>query len=188
MSQFTLLRHWAGVLSALALLSGCVSVHPVVQQTAIPKSVNGYVAGVFSASGAYSYGLGIVSMNGNDETVLPFYGNSTSTRGNLEQVSMIEIPAGRYRISSWLTFDRLTHERHTRNALSASIRELQFEVKPGRVTYIGKFEGATAFEIFKVRFRIEPKAVAQNDLELLFQMAYPNFSFGLVDPQPGSIK
>jgi hypothetical protein len=175
--------------AAFLLLTGCVTVQPVVQSAAAPQSNEGYVAGVFSASGADDYGLGITNINGGDEVVLPFADLATSKIGanSQDRVTMIQLPTGRYRISSWLTFGRFSKERITRKELPAGADSLAFDVAPGRVRYLGKFAAETSFGGFSVYFKVRPQRIAQKDLALLLEIAYPNFRMDMFDPQPGSV-
>lgn len=177
-----------GVAIAL-LLTGCVSVQTVIASTEKPQAAVGYVAGVFSASGADTYGLGITNVNGGEEIVLPFAGPLiANTRATMqERVTMIQLPAGKYRISSWVTFGYLTKEQITRKALPAEAEGLEFSVTPGRVRYLGKFAATTSFSGFRTSFRIRPERIKQDDLALLLDISYPNFSPDLLDPQPDSV-
>lgn len=174
--------------AAALMLSACVSVQPVIPVSATPSATMGYVAGVFSASGYGNYGLGITSVKGGEEVVLPF----SNLEGPLKSVpgdkaTMIQLPAGEYRISSWLTFARLTKERISRKELPAGREGLEFTVTAGRVRYLGRFSSETSTVGMTIRFSIQPQRIAQHDLALLFETGYPNFPLQLVDAQPNSV-
>jgi hypothetical protein len=183
------MRYLFGAAAAL-ILSGCVSVQTVVPAATTPHATAGYVAGVFSTAGATEFGLGITSIHGGEETVLPFADAATGKfriPDVPDRVTMIQLPGGEYRISSWLTFSSLTREKITRKALPAGAESLQFTVTPGRVRYLGKFAAVMSYAGLKINYRIDPQRIAQDELALLLEMGYPNFSLKLVDPQPGLI-
>jgi hypothetical protein len=191
-SRFCSLDHalkYIWVATAALILSGCVALQKVTSSAEAPKATVGYVAGVFSAAAADDFGLGITRVGGGDEVVLPFANLATPMKVVMQdRVTMIELPPGKYRISSWLTFGRYTKEKVTRNELPAGVEALEFTVAPGRVRYLGKFAAASAVAGYlKIRFSIRPQTIAQQDLALLFEVGYPNFPLELVDRQPGSV-
>lgn len=177
---------WA---AAALILSGCVSVQTVTPGAETPKATVGYVAGVFSAAANDDFGLGITSVAGGEEMVLPFANPAVPMKTILQdRVTMIQLPPGKYRVSSWLTFGRLTKEKITKKELPAGAEGLLFDVTPGRVWYLGKFSAATAVAGYqRIRFSIRPQRIAQQDLALLFEIGYPNFPIDLVDRQPDSV-
>jgi hypothetical protein len=151
----------------------------------MPKADIGYVAGVFVPS-SEEFGLGITNMNGGEETVLPFTDTAQLSGNHSERVTMIQLPPGRYRISSWLTFNSFYKDRGIHKMLPQS-EELEFTVAPGRVKYLGKFSSAQSVYGFTHSFKITPTAISVQDLKFLTEMYYPNFGFELYDPQPGSV-
>lgn len=104
-----------------------------------------------------------------------------------DKATMIQLPAGNYRISSWLTFARLTKERIIRKELPAGREGLEFTVAAGRVRYLGRFSSETSTVGMTIRFSIEPQRISQHELALLFETGYPNFPLQLVDAQPNSV-
>lgn len=170
--------------STALLLHGCVTIQAVTPRAEVPKAEAGYVAGVFVPT-LEEFGLGITNVNGGEETVLPFTDPSQKFQLG-ERLTMIQLPPGRYRISSWLTYNSFYREKSTRKELPPS-EELQFTVTPGRVKYLGKFSASKSFSGFTVHFRIKPGAIASQDLALLTETYYPNFGVELFDPQPGSV-
>jgi hypothetical protein len=178
-----------GLVAAAALmLTGCVTVQSVLPPSESPKATSAYVAGIFDASGADDYGLGLTSVNGGAEVVLPF-ADLTKLRNipaTQEKMNIVELPPGRYRISSWLTFARFTKEQVARKELPKT-DGFEFDVALGRVRYIGKFSGLTSHSMFKVHFKITPQRVSRENMALLLEMSYPNFPVDLIDPQPQSV-
>ncbi|BBB68441.1 hypothetical protein UNDYM_4188 [Undibacterium sp. YM2] len=173
------------------VLSGCVTLEPVLQVADKPKSDVGYVAGAFVFSGGGSYALGVTNVNGGEEFVLPFIDPAvykTMTRvAQLDRVTMIQLPPGRYRVSSWLIYDYLTKEKVAKKTLPENERGLEFTVTPGRVRYLGKFSGMTTPSGFRTQFRVESQRITAKDLSLLLEVSYPNFTMDLLDAQPGSV-
>jgi hypothetical protein len=180
---------YAGSAALALVLSGCVTLQAVVPAAETPRATVGYVAGVFSMESVDDYALGLTNLNGGEELVLPFADtNIPKKRGSMaERVTMIQVPAGRYRISSWLTFSRLGNELIRRKAMPKEEESLQFDVSPGRVRYLGKFAANTSREVFSVYFKIDPQRISQSDLARLLEQGYPSFSTNLIDAQPGAI-
>ncbi|GAB3405993.1 hypothetical protein NX774_22250 [Massilia agilis] len=170
--------------AAALLLHGCITIQPVTPRAEIPRADRGYVAGVFVPT-LEEFGLGITNMNGGEETVLPFTDPSQKFQLG-ERLTMIQLPPGRYRISSWLTYNSFYKEKSTRKELPQS-EKLQFTVTPGRVAYLGKFSASKSFSGFTIHFKIKPLAITLQDLTLLAETYYPNFGIALYDPQPGSL-
>lgn len=174
--------------AATLMLSACVSMQPVVPVSATPSATMGYVAGVFSSSGVGNYGLGLTDLAGGKEVVLSFSdlaGPLNSVPG--DKATMIQLPAGRYRVSSWVTFSRITMEKISRKELPLGREGLEFTVAQGRVRYLGKFSSDTSIGGTTIRYHIEPQRITQQDLARLFASGYPNFPFQLIDAQPDSV-
>jgi hypothetical protein len=177
---------WA--VAASLILSACVSPIPVVPTSETPKAGVGYVAGVFSAA-KNNYGLGITSVDGGEEIVLPFVDPALSTTGSVvpDRFTMVQLPSGRYRISSWLAFSQALKEKKSRKELPREA-SLEFTVSPGRVRYLGKFSGFTSYDVgHNTILWIRPAPIAKRDLMHFMELAYPHFPFELVDPRPSSV-
>jgi len=172
------------------LLSACVSVQPVVPKSEAPKAETGYVAGAFFLAGGKNYGFGITNLNGGEEVILSFA--EQRNYDDMDRVRMIPLPAGTYRVSSWLVFNRLTGEKTSRTVLPLDRDSLQFTVVPGRVRYIGKYSTHQSVNQYtpwraNVTFGIRPERITQQSLNRLFEADYPNFPPALIDPLPGTM-
>src|SRR5574340_682099 len=136
----------AAVLSIL-MLSGCASNHPTFQPIMDPRQSpamsSSYVAGMFSQeweSEKTSFGLGIVNTATAEEYVIPFGTKRVLLSDVVDEIAMIRVPPGEYRISYWLNYSIRELEPITRTDISPDPTSgLSFTLAPGEVVFIGSF-------------------------------------------------
>lgn len=137
----------AAVLSIL-MLSGCanngrLTFQPIMDSRQSPATSSSYVAGMFSReweSGKTSFGLGIVNTVTAAEYVMPFGRERTLPNDVVDEIAMIQLPPGEYRIAYWLNYSTRELEQITRTNISAdSMSGLPFTLAPGEVVFIGSY-------------------------------------------------
>lgn len=191
MTHLALLARTArfGFLLALFLsLQACVSPAALVEPAALPKTETGYVAGVFSASRVASFGFDLINTKTQETTIMPFFTRSYMPSVRPDQFTMISLPAGTYRIRRWVTFATLTNEILTSKNLPQYAGAFEFDVTPGRVTFLGKFEANQKRQAAGIYFSFRKRYIDQDELAELMKLAYPNFSMTLLDPMKSEWK
>jgi hypothetical protein len=136
----------AAVLSIL-MLSGCANNRPTFQPIMDPRQSpamsSSYVAGMFSReweSGKTNFGLGIVNTATADEYVMPFGMERALPNDVVDEIAMIQLPPGEYRIAYWLNYSTRELEQITRTDIAAdSMSGLPFTLAPGEVVFIGSY-------------------------------------------------
>ena len=175
------------------ILSACVTLRPVLPRGERPDTNTGYVAGIFQIQGKDDFAFGITNVNGGEELIFPFANPAVTQidkktgREVPEQVTMIHLPAGKYRLTSWLAYGPGTKKQTARKDLPADNQNREFVVTKGRMTYLGKFSASGWRFGYRGDFRISPQRTNQQELENLLKVAYPFFSMDIVDPLPGSL-
>ena len=150
-------------------------------KAAVPKSSHGYVAGIFSGKGN-GFGFGIVDVNTKKEYFMPFFGIHAFLTDQGEQVHAIEVPAGRYRVAYWATYDPVLNEKTCKTDLPDKGPESYFDVKPGRVLALGKFNVSQELRNYRsIEFRVSPQTVTKQEFVVAFFAAYPSFADQPVD-------
>jgi len=140
----TKVQYFAGMLCIL-LLSACatnrVNVYTTVPFAQAPDLSSGYVAGLFSRDwGSGSLGFGIVNVDTAAEYVISFGTDSRLQSSIRDEVGMIQIPPGNYRIAYWLTYSTLDREKRSQNEIPAdSAIGSTFAVAPGEILFIGSY-------------------------------------------------
>lgn len=138
----------AAVLSIL-MLSGCANNHltltfaPIMAPGQAPAMSSSYVAGMFSReweSGKTSFALGVVNTATAEEYVMPFGTERTLPNDVVDEIAMIQLPPGEYRIAYWLDYSIGELEEITRTNIPAdSMSGVPFTLAPGEVVFIGSY-------------------------------------------------
>ena len=137
----------AAVLSIL-MLSGCanngrLTFQPIMDPRQSPAMSSSYVAGMFSQeweSGKTSLGLGIVNTATAEEYVIPFGTKRILLSDVVDDIAMIQLPPGEYRIAYWLNYSTTEMDQITRTNIPAdSMSGLPFKLAPGEVIFIGSY-------------------------------------------------
>ena len=102
-----------------------------------------YVAGMFSQeweSEKTSFGLGMVNTATAEEYVIPFGTKRVLLSDVVDEIAMIRVPPGEYRIAYWLNYSIRELEPITRTDISADPTSgLSFTLAPGEVVFIGSY-------------------------------------------------
>lgn len=170
----------AAALLALAGLSGCSTVQPVLSSSATADPAAGYVAGLFSRTWGRGYGFVVRSVDGGAEFVMPL-GQDTSLPTSVpEQTVAVRIPPGRYTVSDWITYATMTKEVMSRKPVTNPALSQPFEVKAGAVVHLGGHdvsqENTTSYPRTTTHMRIAPRRLSEADVRQAFQASYPNLA------------
>lgn len=170
-------------------LSACVAPQPIIAQSAAPVSGQGYVAGIFSGEGV-NYAFGLRNVANNAEVTMPFFAER-GLKGRVkeeEQLNMIALLPGTYQVTQWVTYATLGNEVITRKRLDGpNQKAITFDVRAGRVTFIGKFRVVESREYRVQHFGIRPGPAHAEEMAWAFNHTYPAFSMELVDPVRGAV-
>ncbi|MFZ6732069.1 hypothetical protein ACO0LG_09130 [Undibacterium sp. Ji42W] len=176
------------------ILSACVTLRPVLPRGERPDTNTGYVAGVFQIQGKDDFAFGITNVNGGEELIFPFANpagpqlDKKSGREVPDRVTMIQLPPGRYRLTSWVAYGPGTKQQTARKNLPADNQNREFVVTAGRVSFLGKFTATYWFGGLSKNFHIIPQRITENELASMLKVAYPFFSMDIIDPRPGSLQ
>jgi hypothetical protein len=133
---------------SILMLSGCanngrLTIQPIMEPRQSPAMSSSYVAGMFSQeweSGKTSLGLGIVNTATAEEFVIPFGTKRVLLSDVVDEIAMIQLPPGEYRIAYWLNYSTTEKEQITRTDISAdSMSGLPFKLAPGEVVFLGSY-------------------------------------------------
>ena len=174
----------AAVLSIL-MLSGCanngrLTFQPIMEQGQSPATSSSYVAGMFSReweSGKTSFGLGIVNTVTAAEYVMPFGRERTLPNDVVDEIAMIQLPPGEYRIAYWLNYSTRELEQITRTNISAdSMSGLPFTLAPGEVVFIGSYVAAKERSSGSDQTRVRLQRLTLQSARKLLSNSYPAFA------------
>lgn len=129
----------------ILMLSGCANNHliiqPIMEPSQSPVMSSSYVAGMFSREwepGKTNIGLGIINTATAEEYVMSFGRERILPNNVVDEIAMIQLPPGEYRIAYWLNYSTKELEQITRTDIAAdSISGLPFTLAPGEVVFIG---------------------------------------------------
>ncbi|MBI5006509.1 MAG: hypothetical protein HZB95_05225 [Nitrosomonadales bacterium] len=172
---------------AVLLLSGCANtpkpmpIQPIMSAKQAPATDSSYVAGMFSRKwelGKLGCGLGIVNTATAEEYVMPFGAVTRLSNDVVDEVAMIQLPPGEYRIAYWLTYSTDESQPITRTDVAAdSLTGRPFKTVAGEVIFLGSYEthrenDAEGKKVWTVHHvRITPR-LAQRELSY----KYPAFA------------
>ena len=130
---------------SILMLSGCATKQifpqPIMHSTQTPAAGSGYVAGMFSRnwdSSKTGFGLGIINIATSEEHVIPFGRETFFPSEVVDEVAMIQLPPGEYRIAYWTSYSTKEKEQISRTDVAAdSITGLPFKIAAGEVVFIG---------------------------------------------------
>jgi hypothetical protein len=161
-------------LIAISQLSACVTLQPVIPKETTPNAASGYVAGSFSVSSGPGFAFGLLNTTSGQELVIPFKG--TAKEGRKDEVGMIAVPPGDYKVSYWVTYATLTNEQIKKSAVTNSVLAEPFKVAPGAVVHLGTFTANTTYAGSWVHWTIQPVRTTEADAKKQFIDTYPKFS------------
>jgi len=163
-----------------ALLSlGCARPQPVVSASALPDPGSGYVVGLFSGVSS-EFAFGLVETTTQKDYLMPFFTDrKLTTKHAPDQVNMIAVPPGSYRIAYWVTYDKLTKEISTRTQLNGPNQPSPFAVDAGKIAYLGSYstsqERSFSYNTTTFTYRVTPNRVPLSGFLTLFKDKYPEF-------------
>jgi hypothetical protein len=118
-----------------------MSIQPIMSSKQAPAMSTGYVAGMFSRNWDPSktgFGLGIVNTATAEEYVMPFGKETILPTDVVDEVAMIQLPPGEYRIAYLITYSSKEMEQLTRTEVAAdSAGGLPFTLTAGDVIFVG---------------------------------------------------
>ncbi len=76
----------------------------------------------------------------------------------------------------------MTNEIITSQNLPQYSGAFEFEVKPGRITFLGKFVADQQRQTGGTLFQFRKRTIYPDDVAELMKLAYPNFSMTQLDP------
>jgi hypothetical protein len=158
---------FAGII-ALSVTAGCVTTQSPVLKTAPVSSGSAYLAGIFRKPSSFiRFGFGIRNIGTGQEVVMAF---------EEDDVSMIELTPGMYRVRYWETWG-VTHEVLTREEFptDGSVGR-PFEIKAGEVVVLGKVAANEVKEFLKSTFTIVARPIRGEDAIASVRAAYPVFT------------
>lgn len=131
----------------ILMLSGCASnrfsFQPIIDSKQSPAPDVGYVAGMFSRDwnpAKLGVGLGIVNTATAEEYVMPCGVDTVLPKKVTDELGMIQLPPGEYRIAYWLTYSTKNHEELTRTGIPPdSTASVAFTLASGEVVFMGSY-------------------------------------------------
>ncbi len=176
-------RAVALVVTAL-LASGCVSVRNNVGTETKPDPALGYVAGSFASVQGSGFAFVLTDARGEDRTFT--FGIGGLVGSSTDLTGMIPVPPGDYRISNWLTFNRLTREQSVRKPVPSGHRLARpFHVEAGHVVFLGSFDASSSTSrtgmTRLIEWRIAPRGIRADEVLTLVRKAFPSFGEAAVE-------
>ncbi|HYU09433.1 MAG TPA: hypothetical protein VEK77_08645 [Gemmatimonadales bacterium] len=158
-------------------LSACVSVQQTVRADAAPVPTAGYVAGSFTTDKGSAFGFGLVNTETGEDYVMPFgqERNMPSVRDN--ELGMIQLPPGNYKIAYWVTYATLTKQREVKKAIDNPVFGAPFTVAPGAVVFLGSFSTRTDFFPYRrAEWSFRANRISRREAKDMFAKTYPRFA------------
>ena len=173
----------SGVVVTALLASGCVTVQRNVSTDMKVDPALGYVAGSFASVQGSGFAFVLTDARGEDRTFtfgVGLVGSSTDVTG------MIAVPPGDYRISNWLTFNRLTREQSDRKPVPDGHRlGRPFHVDAGHVVFVGSFDATSNTTVtgrgYLTQWRIAPRSIRADDVVSLMNKGFPSFGEATIE-------
>ena len=126
---------------ALITLTGCANLQPILPKNAPLETNSAYVAGTFSGETYHGFAFVIQSLDNHKKYYLSMSGNQFIGRQQDHLTTAIKIPAGRYTIKQWLTYERLLREVVVRKPVHEHpVLGKPFQLKAGDVLHLGSYD------------------------------------------------
>jgi hypothetical protein len=171
-------RSMLGLMAAV-LLSACVSPNVFVPATEAPKPASGYIGGIYEGGGN-NYAFSVVEKaSGKRHTIAFFKKQGWAASYEPDQLNIVEMQPGTYIVEDWMVFagtDLIVRKR-----LYPERGAIEVEVKPGRVTLLGKFRIRETRDGDTRAYMIRPAPIAQGEVAELLAKFYPAFRADLFD-------
>ncbi len=137
-----------GLAILISLLSGCASPQKVVARgTPVSKEL-GYVGGLFVQKNfADVTGFTLTNLDTKQEFEIPFVSSYDKFNAVpldekwITETNVIALSPGKYAVTHWFEYNVVSHGRNGRNEFPSAIKEHIFSIEPGKLAFLGKFEG-----------------------------------------------
>jgi len=140
---------------------GCVSLQPRLPKDTTPSASSAYVGVLGKKDTIANFGFGLVD-DAKHEFIIPLEND----------LRLVQLPPGRYRVASWLTF-AFTGEKITTKALPADVPLARpFEVGGGAVVIIGTFNVDRSMHTFWM----DPVPMSAGEATTAVRTAYQGFA------------
>jgi hypothetical protein len=162
------------IASAIVLLMGCrkIEFDQTVGRDFAPSEAMGYLAGIFSGQEGFAFRL--TNMDTQVTKIIPFVSqpiNDHKWHIYDPAVQILELPPGSYRVTSWIyKSPNVLSSYFKKGCLSA-----EFEVKAGRISCIGKFDGKILQRGNTTEWRIDFGPYQSTQFVYQMSQEYPNF-------------
>jgi len=133
----------------LLMLSGCETptrmsfLQPVMDSKQSPAADSGYVTGMFSRDwgpGRMEFALGIVNTATGKEYVMPFGVETLLPSSVSNQMTMIQLPPGEYKVAYWLDYSTRDRQQLAGADMpSGSMENTAFKLASGAVVFMGGY-------------------------------------------------
>jgi ABC-type Fe3+-hydroxamate transport system substrate-binding protein len=162
-------------IACIVLVSGCASIEPALKSNAIPDSSSSYIAGSFTRKSSGGFAFAITNLQTNREYSLSL-GEDTFTPKDIDdQVVTIQVPPGRYMVSSWYTYGTLNKAKNSTNKITNPYLSSPFEVSSNSVLFLGRFAASTSLKDSTITYLIKPERITLTQAREAFFSAYPSF-------------
>ena len=162
-----------------ALLTGCVSLQPTLQATAKPEKSNAYIAGSFTRVSSGGFAFVLTNTDSGLDYAMPFGEDTTWPKDVADQLIMIQVPPGKYRITHWLTYGTLTKERSRLQPVTNKFVAAPFTLEQGSIIFLGSFSASTetsvSYPYTHTSWSIKPNPIKARDAHSALANTYPLF-------------
>jgi hypothetical protein len=156
-------------LLAVSFSLGCVTPQPRLARNFTPTATSAYVGALCKKNTMARYGFALVDES-NKEYVVPID----------DEVGLVQIPPGKYRVAYWTTF-AFTGERITKSHIPANHPlGRPFDVGPGEVMFLGRWTADRDIGFGTSTFWLEPAKMTEAEAATAVRTAYPAFAEALV--------
>jgi hypothetical protein len=168
-------------LVAAALLTGCAGLQRNVKGTAAYDPTTGYVAGTFGSVEGSGFGLVLTDQVGRRFSIT--FGEAVGEAIGHDLTGLVALAPGDYRVTHWMTYSRGTGlgVQTFPFAEGQSITH-PFELKPGHVVYLGRFDAAMhqsseGFFVLTVytEWSIRPRPMPADGVSPVIARTFPAF-------------
>lgn len=167
---------YLSTISYVIAASGCASIEPALKSSASPNPSSSYVSGSFTRKDSGGFAFAITNLQTNREYGLSLGEDSALPSDVESQVITIQVPPGRYMVSSWYTYGTLNKAKNDTNKITNPYLARPFELKPNTVLYLGKFAVSTTHQSSTTIWAIKPERVTLNQAHNAFVAAQPMFN------------
>jgi len=186
------------VLAAVAVLAGCAGLRPNVKKSDRYDPAMGYVVGTFGSIENSGFGLVL-----SDQVGRPFrltFGEAKFGDATRELTGMVALPPGDYCLTHWITYARVSGLAELTHPIPKGHPFFRtFELKPGHVVYLGRFDAVMERETrgliamtVKTRWSLAAEHITADVVPPVIAREYAGFSAAPLEcllcepPAPGA--